>query len=79
MKTSNRIVKYESWVIKSNTASDPIVNTVIYWSHPYVNKDGYPAKCNSAVIYLTYSTFHLQYLGETAQQINLKSGKQGLF
>ena len=41
------------------------------------DKDDYPATCNSAnVIYLpVFPTCHLQYIGETAQQLNARFGK----
>ena len=51
-----------------------IVSTIIHRSYPCINKDDYPVTCNSTnVVYLvTCSACHLQYVGETAQRINVR-------
>ena len=56
---------------------DHILSIVSQRSQPCINKDNYPATCNSAnIMYLlTYSTCHLKYVGETAQKLNVRFGK----
>ena len=57
--------------------SDSIISTVTHRIYSCTNKDAYPAHCNSSnVIYLiTCSTCKLQYVGETAQKLNIRFAK----
>ena len=58
--------------------SDKITSTVTYQIYPCVNHEGNQlATCNTSnVVYLiTCNTCHLQYVGETAQNLNLRFAK----
>ena len=51
--------------------SNHIVNTVTHCTYPCINNEDYPTICISAIIHLlTFSTCHLQDVGEIAQELN---------